>query len=91
MEAYRETAFWESSALWRLAGFLRARHQAWGPGLPDFECFERELHTHVLAFERELLAAELARSDVDAEPVSAQCNQQLSSKRARPGSRSNCA
>jgi hypothetical protein len=31
----------------------------------DMECFERELHEYVVAAEREVLAEELARLDVD--------------------------
>ena len=69
MKAYRESVVLESAALWRLEGYLGQQRQAWGAGVPDWEQFERGLHTHVLAFERELLAAELARYDVEAEQV----------------------
>jgi len=56
----------ESAAVQQLGHFVRARHQAWHSGPPSFEQFERALHQQVLAVERELLAAELARYDVDA-------------------------
>ena len=36
---------------------------------PDFERFERELHDHVMAVERDLLADELKRYDVTADEV----------------------
>ena len=69
MKAYRESVVLESAGLWKLIGFLRRQHQAWVTGVPDLEQFERELHGHVLALERELLAAELAQYDVQAEQV----------------------
>jgi len=40
-----------------------------GEEVLDFEVFERELHERVMALERELIAEELARYDVDAEEV----------------------
>ena len=69
MEAYRESDILKSAAWQHLTGFVRQHRQAWERGVPDFEQFERELHTHVLAVERELLVAELARYDVQAEQV----------------------
>jgi hypothetical protein len=36
---------------------------------PDLERFERELHDHVMAVERDLLADELGRYDVTADEV----------------------
>jgi len=69
MEAYRESAILKSTAWQSLMGFVRAHRQAWDQGVPDFEQFERALHTHVLAVEREFLTAELARYDVQAEQV----------------------
>jgi hypothetical protein len=59
----------QSPASQRLREFLRARQQAWQVGTPEFEQFERELHEHVMALEREWVAEELARYDVKAERI----------------------
>lgn len=59
----------ESTAIQRLRQFVSDWHTQQIDGPPDFEQFERELHECVLAVERELLAAELARYDVTAEQV----------------------
>ena len=59
----------QGTAIQRLRQFVSDWHAQQIDGLPDFEQFERELHEHVLAVERELLAAELARYDVVAEQV----------------------
>jgi len=59
----------ESPALQRLGQFVRARERAWPSATPSFEQFEHELHDQVMALERELLTAELARYDVDAEQI----------------------
>jgi hypothetical protein len=69
MEAYRESAILQSSAWQGLMSFMRAHGQAWDQSVPDFEQFERELHTQVLAVERELLTTELTRYDIQAEQV----------------------
>jgi hypothetical protein len=69
MEAYPETDFLPSPALRQLSTFLREHHQAWAQQVPDLEAFERGLHAHILAFERELMAEELACYDVAAEQV----------------------
>ncbi len=61
--------FGESPALRRLGQFVRERQGAWHSGAPSFEQFEHEVHEHIMALERELLAAELARYDVDAEQI----------------------
>lgn len=65
MEAYPEIDLLKSPAVRHLVEFLRQRHQAWAQSLPDLESFERDLHRHVLALEREMLADELARYDLD--------------------------
>jgi hypothetical protein len=72
MEAYPEFDLVKSPALRHLMAFLQHRHDAWAESLPDLETFERELHTQVLALERELLADELSRYDVDAPAVRVQ-------------------
>ena len=59
----------QSPASQRLREFLRARQQAWQEGIPEFEQFERELHEQVMALEREWVAEELARYDVQAERI----------------------
>lgn len=69
MEAYQEIALLKSPALGQLVKFLREHHQEWAQQTQDLEIFERGLHAHILAFERELVAEELARYDVVAEQV----------------------
>jgi hypothetical protein len=59
----------QSPAGQRLREFLRTRQQVWQRGIPEFEQFERELHEHVMALERECLAQELARYDVAVERI----------------------
>ena len=48
----------------RLQAFIAERRSSKEP-CGDMECFERELHEYVVAVEREGLAEELARLDVD--------------------------
>lgn len=69
MEVCHTTDILESPAIQRLRQFVQKRRQAWQSGTPDFEQFERELHEQTMALERELLAAELSRYDVDAEQI----------------------
>ena len=69
MEVCHSDSILESPALHRLGQFIRAWRQTWAMGVPDFERFERELHEHVMALERECLGAELARHDVTAEEI----------------------
>ena len=59
----------ESPAAQRLRHFVQAREDAWQRGTPDFEQFERDLHEHVMALERELVATELTRYDVATEQI----------------------
>jgi hypothetical protein len=59
----------QSPASQRLREFLRARRQTWQQGTPEFEQFERELHEQIMNLERECLAEELARYDVQAERI----------------------
>jgi hypothetical protein len=62
----------QTPALWRLTSFIRQQHQQWQEREtpPDFERFERELHEHVMALERDLLTAELKRYDATADEIS---------------------
>lgn len=69
MEVSQAWSIWESPALRGLGHFVRQRQQAWPSGTPSFEQFEQDVHAQVMALERELLAAELARYDVDAEQI----------------------
>jgi hypothetical protein len=69
MEAYPEIDPLKSSAVQHLVEFMRQHHQAWAQSVPDLEIFERDLHMHVLALEREILADELARYDLDVAAV----------------------
>lgn len=59
----------ESAAAQALRQYVQARGRAWQAGTPGLEQFERDLHTQVMALERELVAAELARYDVAAERI----------------------
>ena len=52
------------SAAERLQAFIAGRRSSKKP-CGDMECFERELHEYVAAVEREVLAEELARLEVD--------------------------
>lgn len=47
-----------------LQAFIAERRSSKQPR-SDMECFERELHEYVVGAEREVLAEELARLDVD--------------------------
>lgn len=71
MEVSHKNDVLPSVAVERLGQFVRKRRQQWETGeVPsDFETFERELHEHMMAIERELVADELARYDVDVEEV----------------------
>ena len=71
MEVSHTSRFWESPAVQQLGQFVRERQRAWhaARSTPSFEQFEQELHPHVMALERDLLAAELARYDVDAPQI----------------------
>lgn len=69
MEVCHNSEIMESPAAQRLGEFVRGRALAWQNGTPEFEAFERALHEHVMALERELIGAELARYDVTAEQI----------------------
>jgi len=71
MDAYEEMSLVTSPALRQLSKFLCEHRQEWAHHMPDLETFERGLHAHLLAFEREVLAEELARYDVVTEQVTA--------------------
>jgi hypothetical protein len=71
MEVSHKNDVLPSPAAERLGQFVRQRRQQWeaAGGVGDFEVFERELHEHITALERELIAEELAHYDVDVEEV----------------------
>ena len=69
MEVSHTWSVSESAALHQLGHFVRVRQQAWQSGTPSYEQFEQAVHEQVMTLERELLAAELARYDVDAEDI----------------------
>lgn len=69
MEVCHRSEILESAAARRLRQFVQEREDAWQSGTPDFERFERELHEHIMALERELVTSELARYDVAAEHI----------------------
>jgi hypothetical protein len=71
MEVSHKNDVLASLATEALGQFVRQRRQQWETEeiAPDFEPFERELHKHIMALERELLAEELSRYDVDEEEV----------------------
>ncbi|MBI4789523.1 MAG: hypothetical protein HY782_21035, partial [Chloroflexi bacterium] len=61
MEVYHRDSILQSPAFERLGQFVRQHRQQWTEGTPDLEQFEHELHEHVMAIEREVVAEELAR------------------------------
>ena len=71
MQVSHITDIVQTPALCRLAQCLRQHREQWQAGdeAPDLERFEQELHAHVMAFEREMIADELCRYDVSAEEV----------------------
>jgi hypothetical protein len=70
MKAYQENQLLQSPAGEKLLEFLQHHRQQWNQtALPDLEQFEHELHTHLLAMERDLVAEELAAYDVEAETI----------------------
>lgn len=69
MQVYHRDTILQSPTLQRLGQFVHEHAQTWTDSTPDLEQFESELHEYVMAFERELVAEELARYDVTAEQV----------------------
>jgi hypothetical protein len=56
----------------RLQAFIDER-RSWKEPCADMECFERKLHDYIVTVEREVLAEELARLDVDLPAVTMRC------------------
>ncbi len=69
MELCHKNPALQSPALQQLGQFVREWQTRWETSPPDFERFEHELHERVMALEGELLTAELARYDVEAEQI----------------------
>lgn len=71
MQVSHITDVLHTPALWRLAQFIRQHQQQWqqAEAVPDVERFEQELHEHVMAIERDVLADELSRYDVTTDEV----------------------
>ena len=69
MTCLHEKSDLQSPSLEGLRQFVLAWREQWATDTPDFEQFEYELHTRVMAIERELLAEELARYDVTAKQI----------------------
>jgi hypothetical protein len=65
MEVCHQEPLLQSPALQRLGQFVETHRQQWAERVPELEQFEHELHQHVRELEREMLAAELARYDLD--------------------------
>ena len=67
MEVSHENDVLESTTLKRLGQFVRQRQKKWQTAgfVPDFEEYEAELHEHIMAVERELIAEELRQYDVE--------------------------
>lgn len=71
MQVSHSAAILESPALEQLSQYLAQRGASWATaeGVPELESFEKGLHECVMALERELVAQELSRYDVQAERV----------------------
>lgn len=69
MEVCHTSDIFRSPAAQALRQFVQKRHSTWGTGTPEFETFEKELHGLMMAWERSVLADELAQYDVTAEQI----------------------
>ena len=69
MEFCHKNPALQSPALQRLGQFVLEWGTGWETRPADFERFEHELHERIMALECELLSAELARYDVEAEQI----------------------
>jgi hypothetical protein len=69
MEFSHKNPILRSRAMQYLGQFVLDWREDWKDSPPDFERFERQLHEHLMALERELLQEELARYDVAAKQV----------------------
>jgi hypothetical protein len=69
MELCHKNPALQRAALEKLGQFVLEWQTRWEKNPPDFERFEHELHERIMALECELLTAELARYDVEAEQL----------------------
>lgn len=69
MELCHKKPVLQRPALQQLGQFVREWQREWEASPPDFERFEHELHERIMVLESELLSAELARYDVEAEQI----------------------
>jgi hypothetical protein len=71
MEVWHKNDVLPSLAIDELGQFVRRRRRQWETEgfVSDLEGFERDLHERVMALERELIAEELVRYDVDVEEI----------------------
>jgi len=70
MEVCHDRSFLQSPSVERLREFLVSQSESSEAGTADdFEGFERELHDHMMAIERDLVGQEMARYDVDVPEV----------------------
>ena len=69
MQVSHSDTLLQSPAIQALGQFILARRQTWQKQVPEFEQFEQELHTFIMAVECECLSAELKRYDVAAPAV----------------------
>jgi hypothetical protein len=74
MEFCHTDLFLHSPAGQRLAEFIQKRREKWATqndlsSVDNFESFEQDLHTLVMALESELVSEELSRSDITAKEI----------------------
>jgi len=75
MELCHTDSFLHSPAAQRLAEFIQKRREKWAGQqadlsiVDDFEGFEQELHTRVMALECEMVSEELGRYDIGAKEI----------------------
>ncbi len=74
MESCHTNSLLDSSAARQLLEFVQQRHEQWAiqtelSSVDDFERYEQELHTLIMALERDLVGEELSRYDVTAEGI----------------------
>jgi hypothetical protein len=69
MEFSHKNSILQSKTFQRLEQFLQEWRAQSSEEMPNFETFEQQLHEQVMAVERELLAEELLRYDVNAQEI----------------------
>ena len=74
MESCPTDTFIPHPAMQRLMEFMQERREKWATptdsaGIEDFETFEQDVHTLVMALESELVSAELSHYDITAQEI----------------------